>query len=69
MRASYLSKKQNHILYFLGHSGPITALVVPKQSNFLITGSEDTSVIVWDITTLTIKFRLRYVYLRSTIKI
>ncbi|KFB46917.1 AGAP004827-PA-like protein [Anopheles sinensis] len=42
---------------FKGHSGPVTYMKV--QSQYLITASEDTSVIVWDMKTLTMKLRLR----------
>lgn len=49
---------QNWKFSFAGHSGAVTCMMVPKNTNFLITGSEDTSVIVWDIKTLTVKVRL-----------
>uniref|UniRef100_A0A182J649 WD_REPEATS_REGION domain-containing protein n=1 Tax=Anopheles atroparvus TaxID=41427 RepID=A0A182J649_ANOAO len=42
---------------FKGHSGPVTFMKV--QSQYLITTSEDTSVIIWDMKTLTMKLRLR----------
>ncbi|XP_058836478.1 protein qui-1 [Topomyia yanbarensis] len=41
---------------FRGHSGPVTFMKV--QSQYLLTASEDTSVIVWDMQTLTMKLRL-----------
>lgn len=41
-----------------GHSGSITCMMVPKNTNHLMTGSEDTSVIVWDIKTQAVKTRL-----------
>uniref|UniRef100_A0A6E8VK53 NWD1/2-like winged helix-turn-helix domain-containing protein n=1 Tax=Anopheles coluzzii TaxID=1518534 RepID=A0A6E8VK53_ANOCL len=42
---------------FKGHSGPITYMKVLSQ--YLVTASEDTSVIVWDMKTLAMKLRLR----------
>uniref|UniRef100_A0A182TG06 WD_REPEATS_REGION domain-containing protein n=1 Tax=Anopheles melas TaxID=34690 RepID=A0A182TG06_9DIPT len=39
------------------HSGPITYMKVLSQ--YLVTASEDTSVIVWDMKTLAMKLRLR----------
>ncbi|XP_038117714.1 uncharacterized protein LOC6033549 isoform X2 [Culex quinquefasciatus] len=41
---------------FKGHSGPVTYMKV--QSQYLLTASEDTSVIVWDMQTLAMKLRL-----------
>lgn len=43
---------------FKGHSGPITSIVVPKEGNFLLTGSEDTSVIIWDMKTRKLVLRI-----------
>ncbi|XP_014253729.1 NACHT domain- and WD repeat-containing protein 1 [Cimex lectularius] len=43
---------------FKGHSGRVLCLAITKQSQYLITGSEDTSIIVWDLKTLEIKLRL-----------
>uniref|UniRef100_A0A182UMK7 WD_REPEATS_REGION domain-containing protein n=1 Tax=Anopheles merus TaxID=30066 RepID=A0A182UMK7_ANOME len=40
------------------HSGPITYMKVLSQ--YLVTASEDTSVIVWDMKTLAMKLRLRH---------
>lgn len=42
-----------------GHSGAVTCMIVPQQSQYLLTGSEDTSVILWDMRTLEIKLRIR----------
>uniref|UniRef100_A0A182JV88 WD_REPEATS_REGION domain-containing protein n=1 Tax=Anopheles christyi TaxID=43041 RepID=A0A182JV88_9DIPT len=42
---------------FKGHSGPVTYMKVLSQ--YLVTASEDTSVIVWNMKTLEIKLRLR----------
>ncbi|XP_049297951.1 protein qui-1 isoform X1 [Anopheles funestus] len=42
---------------FKGHSGPVTYMKVLSQ--YLVTTSEDTSVIVWDMKTLAMKLRLR----------
>ncbi|XP_055611687.1 protein qui-1 isoform X2 [Uranotaenia lowii] len=41
---------------FKGHSGPVTYMKV--QSQYLLTASDDTSVIVWDMQTLAMKLRL-----------
>ncbi|XP_062708711.1 protein qui-1 [Aedes albopictus] len=41
---------------FKGHSGPVTYMKVQWQ--YLLTASEDTSVIVWDMQTLAMKLRL-----------
>ncbi|XP_066586077.1 protein qui-1 [Prorops nasuta] len=38
---------------FKGHTSPISCLSVTQQSQYLITGSEDTSIIVWDMKELT----------------
>ncbi|ETN64158.1 hypothetical protein AND_004106 [Anopheles darlingi] len=47
----------NLVHTFKGHSGPVTYMKV--QSQYLVTASEDTSVIVWDMRTLETKLRLR----------
>ncbi|XP_076184042.1 protein qui-1 [Ptiloglossa arizonensis] len=44
---------------FSGHSGPISCLAVTQHSQYLLTGSEDTSVIVWDMKTLTLSLRIQ----------
>ncbi|XP_046435930.1 protein qui-1 isoform X1 [Neodiprion fabricii] len=43
---------------FKGHSGPISCLAITKQSQYLMTGSEDTSIIVWDMKELIMKQRI-----------
>ncbi|XP_015605935.1 NACHT domain- and WD repeat-containing protein 1 isoform X2 [Cephus cinctus] len=43
---------------FKGHSGPISCVAVTQQSQYLLTGSEDTSIIVWDMKELTLKRRI-----------
>jgi len=43
---------------FIGHSGAITCMMVPKNTHDLVTGSEDTSVIIWDIKSQVVKTRL-----------
>uniref|UniRef100_A0A1B6DYW3 Uncharacterized protein n=2 Tax=Clastoptera arizonana TaxID=38151 RepID=A0A1B6DYW3_9HEMI len=43
---------------FKGHSGPVLCLAITKQSHYLLTGSEDTSVIVWDLKTFEQKLRI-----------
>ncbi|KAJ2938260.1 hypothetical protein O0L34_g17601 [Tuta absoluta] len=40
---------------FKGHSGRILCMCVTRESQYLLTGSEDTSVIVWDLHTLAVK--------------
>lgn len=42
-----------------GHNGAITSMIVPQQSQYLITGCEDTDVILWDMKTLFMKLRIR----------
>lgn len=44
---------------YTGHNGAITSMIVPQQSQYLLTGSEDTSVILWDMKTLYLKLRIR----------
>ncbi|XP_043276918.1 NACHT domain- and WD repeat-containing protein 1 isoform X2 [Venturia canescens] len=43
---------------FKGHSNPISCIAVTQQSQYLLTGSEDTSIIVWDMKELTLKRRI-----------
>ncbi|XP_034933773.1 NACHT domain- and WD repeat-containing protein 1 [Chelonus insularis] len=43
---------------FKGHSNPISCLAVTQQSQYLLTGSEDTSIIVWDMKELSLKRRI-----------
>ncbi|XP_018400635.1 PREDICTED: NACHT domain- and WD repeat-containing protein 1 [Cyphomyrmex costatus] len=43
---------------FKGHSSPISCLAVTHQSQYLLTGSEDTSIIVWDMKDLVMKRRI-----------
>ncbi|BES93370.1 WD domain, G-beta repeat [Nesidiocoris tenuis] len=42
---------------FKGHSGQVLCIAITKQSQYLITGSEDTSIIVWDLKTFEQKLR------------
>ncbi|CAK9825608.1 Protein qui-1 [Anthophora retusa] len=44
---------------FKGHSSPISCLAVMQHSQYLLTGSEDTSIIVWDMKELTLKLRIQ----------
>ena len=44
---------------FKGHSSPISCLAVTQQSQYLLTGSEDTSIIVWDMKEFTLKLRIQ----------
>nr|XP_014277406.2 NACHT domain- and WD repeat-containing protein 1 [Halyomorpha halys] len=49
----------NSLLHtFKGHSGKVLCLAVAKQSQYLLTGSEDTSIIMWDLKTYEIKLRI-----------
>lgn len=41
-----------------GHSNPISCVAVTQQSQYLLTGSEDTSIIVWDMKELSLKRRI-----------
>ena len=43
---------------FKGHSGPVICLAVTSDSQFLLTGSEDTSVIVWNLKTFEMKLKI-----------
>ncbi|XP_023287778.1 NACHT domain- and WD repeat-containing protein 1 [Orussus abietinus] len=43
---------------FRGHLGPISCLAITRQSQYLLTGSEDTSVIVWDLKELNMRRRI-----------
>lgn len=43
---------------FKGHSNPISCLAVTQQSQYLLTGSEDTTIIVWDMQELTLKRKI-----------
>ncbi|EFN73134.1 Uncharacterized WD repeat-containing protein alr3466 [Camponotus floridanus] len=43
---------------FKGHSSPISCLAVTHYSQYLLTGSEDTSIIVWDMKELIMKRRI-----------
>ncbi|GLV38693.1 uncharacterized protein CBL_05692 [Carabus blaptoides fortunei] len=43
---------------FKGHSGKVICMAITKQSQYLLTGSEDTSIIVWDLKALTLHLRI-----------
>lgn len=43
---------------FKGHSAPVSCLSVTKQLPYLISGSEDTSIIVWDLKTFALKLKI-----------
>ncbi|XP_063982402.1 protein qui-1 [Diachasmimorpha longicaudata] len=43
---------------FKGHTKPISCLSVTQQAQYLLTGSEDTTIIVWDMKELTMKRRI-----------
>ena len=42
-----------------GHSRPVTCLHVTSDNRWLVTGSEDLSVIVWDLQSATLIRRIR----------
>ncbi|XP_053995458.1 protein qui-1 [Hylaeus anthracinus] len=44
---------------FSGHLGPISCLAVTQHSQYLLTGSEDTSIIVWNMKTLSLSLRIQ----------
>lgn len=41
-----------------GHSGKVLCMSVTRQSQYLLTGSEDTSIIVWDLRAFTMRLRI-----------
>lgn len=41
-----------------GHSGRVLCMSVTRQSQYLLTGSEDTSIIVWDLRAFTMRMRI-----------
>ncbi|KAK9890081.1 hypothetical protein WA026_008893 [Henosepilachna vigintioctopunctata] len=43
---------------FKGHNGTINCMAISKQSQYLLTGSEDLSIIIWDLKTLTSKLKI-----------
>ncbi|XP_045534151.1 protein qui-1 [Papilio machaon] len=43
---------------FKGHSGRILCMCVTRESQYLLTGSEDTTVVVWDLHTLAVKTKI-----------
>lgn len=59
LKIPYINNNNNSIL---GHSGPVTCMAVPHQSQYLLTGSEDTCVILWDMKALEMKLRVRWVF-------
>ncbi|XP_075232823.1 NACHT domain- and WD repeat-containing protein 1 isoform X2 [Lycorma delicatula] len=49
----------NTLVYtFKGHNGRILCLAITKQSQYLLTAGEDTSIIVWDLKTFELKLRI-----------
>ncbi|XP_026669016.1 NACHT domain- and WD repeat-containing protein 1-like, partial [Ceratina calcarata] len=44
--------------HLVGHSNPISCLAVTQHSQYLLTGSEDTSIIVWDMKEFSLKLRI-----------
>ncbi|XP_026477613.1 uncharacterized protein LOC113383571 [Ctenocephalides felis] len=51
-----MSNRLVHV--FTGHSGPVTCMDITKGSQYLLTGSEDTTVIIWDLKELRLRFRI-----------
>ncbi|CAD1470067.1 unnamed protein product, partial [Heterotrigona itama] len=47
------------ILTFKGHSSPISCLAVTQYSQYMLTGSEDTTIIVWNMKKLALKLRIQ----------
>lgn len=45
-------------LFLIGHSGKVLCMAITKQSQYLLTGSEDISIIVWDLKALTLHLRI-----------
>lgn len=43
---------------FKGHTGMVICMAVTKQSQYLLTGSEDLSIIVWDLRGLTMTLKI-----------
>lgn len=43
---------------FKGHSRRVLCMTVPKQTQYFITGSEDTTIIIWDLRGLKIMLRI-----------
>lgn len=43
---------------FKGHTKKVVCMVITRQSQYLLTGSEDASVIVWDLRSLTMSMRI-----------
>lgn len=44
---------------YVGHAAAVRSMHVNDEENILITGSDDSTVIVWDLNTRTMKFQLR----------
>lgn len=52
----------NYDVHFAGHSGGlVTCLSVPAASQYLITGSDDASVVLWNMKSLSMTLLVRYV--------
>ncbi|XP_039293837.1 NACHT domain- and WD repeat-containing protein 1 [Nilaparvata lugens] len=43
---------------FKGHNGRVLCIAMTKQSQYLLTGGEDTSIIIWDLKTFELKLRI-----------
>ncbi|KAL3289358.1 hypothetical protein HHI36_022794 [Cryptolaemus montrouzieri] len=43
---------------FKGHKSTVNCMAISKQSQYLLTGSDDLSIIVWDLKTLSIKLKV-----------
>ncbi|XP_055387023.1 protein qui-1 isoform X2 [Condylostylus longicornis] len=44
---------------FKGHTAPVTCMLVPINTNLLVTGSEDKTVIIWDVNNRNLKYQIK----------
>ena len=45
-------RRRKALQTFIGHAGPVTALRFSSDGQLLASGAQDTSVLVWDLSTL-----------------
>lgn len=48
-RETLIEYKIVYFVSFIGHKGPVTCMMVPDSTEYLLTGSEDNSLIVWHV--------------------